>query len=135
MTLLTYCIFEAGWIFPRESGKASRLTHELLSKYPDVPSLGSPYGIEPNSTTDKDDRLYLPLEANQYKRFGSIFGDCIFESGRRAQAMTTSQLGVPVWGYLFEHYPLEQRSAHWGVYHGAEIPYGKNLIFSMIVCC
>ncbi len=57
-----------------------------------------------------------------------MMGDYRFESGRRAQAMTTSKLGVPVWRYLFEHYPLEQPGSHWGVHHGAEIPYGKDSI-------
>jgi carboxylesterase type B len=112
-----------GWIFPRESSKASNLTYQLLSKYPDDPSRGSPYGTGPDSATDPKDRLFHPLETNQYKRFSSIVGDTIFESGRRAQAVAASKLGVPVWGYIFEHYPLQPFGLHWGVHHGAEIPY------------
>jgi len=114
---------QAAWIFPRDSSEASSLTHKALSKYPDVPSLGSPYGIEPNSTTSSDDRLFSPMETNQYKRYSSMISDFIFEGGRRAQAIITSKLGVPVWGYLFEHYPLEPPMPHWGVHHAAEIPY------------
>jgi len=120
-TLVEY--IKAGWIFPRESSNASSMTRKVLSIYPDVPSLGSPYGIEPNSTTNSDDRLFSPLETNQYKRYSSMIGDYIFEGGRRAQSVIASKSGVPVWGYLFEHYPLEPPSPHWGVYHTAEIPY------------
>ena len=42
-------------------------------------------------------------------------------------------MGVPVWGYHFEHYPLEPLGLHWGIHHGAEIPYGNDSIFPL--CC
>ncbi|KAF8342987.1 Alpha/Beta hydrolase protein [Cantharellus anzutake] len=94
-----------GWIFPAESNKGARLTRKLLSKYPDDPSLG---------------------KTNQYKRFSSIIGDYLLDSGRRMQALATSKLGVPVWNYLFEHCPIEPPNPHWGVHHSAEIPYGES---------
>lgn len=117
------------WIFYKPAATLPSALDTLLRHYPDIPSLGSPYPSpsRPAGSWDDNSRLFKPLESNQYKRTSSIFGDLIFESGRRAQLDDIAHAGVPVWNYRFMQ-PNPDRPIT-GTPHSSEIPYGE------CVCC
>ena len=123
---LLLCVFFLleNWVIFK-SAAVSRTLDALLYYYPDIPSLGSPYPSpsRPTGSWDDDSRIFEPLESNQYKRAGSIFGDLIFESGRRAQLDDIVQAGVPVYNYRFMQPP--DSYADIGTYHSSEIAYGE----------
>ena len=102
-----------------------------------MPREGSPF-INPRSidslALDPDNRIFEPLSTNQFKRLAAMFGDMVFESGRRLQLdahnersgglFSTLGTKVPVWSYHFRQ-PMNDRGLYVGVYHSAEIPFGK----------
>ncbi|KAF8321226.1 hypothetical protein DL93DRAFT_2072999, partial [Clavulina sp. PMI_390] len=125
---------------------SDELIDTLLERYPDVPSEGAPYANPSVAPTDFEldpsDRIFEPLESNQFKRAASYKGDLLFESGRRLQL--EFQVGAidgakqnlaekmmaaldrrksPIWSYHYRQ-PTTTRGAPnwWGVYHSAEVP-------------
>jgi hypothetical protein len=113
----------------------------LLQRYPDIPSLGSPYPL-PHWTPEfwnNNNRIFDPLESNQFKRVSSMTGDLLFESGRRVQLDDIARAGVPVWNYRFMQPPKDCQTFE-GTYHSAENKYGECYItfvlqFSLFPCC
>ena len=124
--LFIICSPLENWIFDK-SKSLSETLDALLRHYPDIPSLGSPYPspARPPGSWDDNSRLFEPLESNQFKRASSIFGDHIFESGRRTQLDDAARAGVPVWNYRFMQSPGD-RPPYVGVYHSSEIQYGEE---------
>ena len=100
----------------------TKLIPELLKLYPDVPALGSPYNPV---NVSKDDRFYGPT--NQYKRLASIYGDGLFQSGRRLllDAYIAKYKEYPAYNYLFTANTPGAKPAL-GVYHSSEIPFGTS---------
>jgi hypothetical protein len=116
--------FLENWVIYKSAALSITLD-ALLHYYPDIPSLGSPYPSpsRPSGSWDDDSRIFEPLESNQYKRASSIFGDLVFESGRRAQLDDIAQAGVPVYSYRFIQAP--DADPNMGTFHSAELPYGE----------
>ncbi|KAF8313075.1 alpha/beta-hydrolase [Clavulina sp. PMI_390] len=97
----------------------------LAKLYPDNPALGSPFdplGVSPSY------RFYEPLATNQYKRNAAVFGDSLFQAGRRLllDAYIAMDKLYPVYNYYFVQNTPGAAAAR-GVYHSSEIPfvYGK----------
>lgn len=120
----------------------------LLTLYPDDPSLGSPlpqltphrtpviaphHGAIPMPPPMKAGRMFPPVESNQFERMSVIFGDWIFDSGRRAllQALVDREdIDGPeaqAWSYHFRH-QLSTAPSHYGVHHASEMDYGMFAI-------
>ncbi|KAJ8523188.1 hypothetical protein ONZ45_g322 [Pleurotus djamor] len=93
-------------------GVYDRVVDRILQLYPDIPSLGSPFGTG-NETFGL---------SSQFKRMSAIFGDIGFTAPARLQALAFSGAGIRTYGYLFteRHSPLP---AHAGVAHGIDIAY------------
>ncbi|KAJ2916214.1 hypothetical protein MD484_g4188, partial [Candolleomyces efflorescens] len=99
---------------PSGNGSAAALETviaRLLELYPEIPSLGSPYGTG-------DELFGLPAS---YKRHASILGDLAFDSARRLWAQVAAKAGVKGYGYLFAH-PQPQDPPR-GTFHSSEIPF------------
>ncbi|TFK25305.1 triacylglycerol lipase 3 [Coprinopsis marcescibilis] len=97
---------------PRDEAQLNSTISRLLELYPDVPTLGSPYGTG-------DELFDLP---SSYKRLSSIMGDLVFQAPRRQWMDAASKLNVKSYGYLFtQPQPLGDPSL--GVEHGVEFPY------------
>lgn len=94
---------------------------ELLKLYPDIPALGSPFAPV---NVSKNDRFYGPT--NQYKRLSALFGDGLFQAGRRLllQAYIARDKNYPVYNYLFTA-NTPGASPALGVYHSSEISFGE----------
>ncbi|KAJ6504351.1 extracellular triacylglycerol lipase precursor [Mycena vitilis] len=88
----------------------------LLRLYPDIPSLGSPFGTG-NETFGL---------SSQYKRAAAIQGDQWFQSQRRVWMERAAQAGLPTFAYLFTQ-PTAGRFPTLGVAHDDEIPYVYGL--------
>ena len=134
--------FLESWIhYPGQSNKDD-LVDKLFAMYPDDPRLGSPYHhsqqsdrsqcIDSLSHNSRDgcDRIFPPLSSNQYKRIGSILGDAVFDSSRRALSldMVQRQKDAPVWNYQFRQ-PAKWGGGPSGIFHSSEIPYGMMLLW------
>jgi len=117
--------FKASLYFSPNDTTVDPLFAELSELYPDDPALGSPYSpgvLGANST----DRFYGPV--SQYKRAASIFGDIVFQSGRRAllDAYIKRDPFYPAYSYLFTQ-PTTGAPANLGISHGSEIAYVYGL--------
>lgn len=85
---------------------------KILELYPDIPSLGSPYGT--------GEELF-GFESI-YKRASAIQGDLTFGWPLRQWMQLAAKRNVTSFGYLLSHRnPLDEPAL--GVPHGAEIPY------------
>ena len=95
---------------------------QLLALYPDIPAQGSPYNPV---NVSKDDRFYGPT--NQYKRLASLYGDGLFESGRRLllDAYTARDTEYPAYNYLFTA-NIPGLDPALGVPHGSELYFGRS---------
>lgn len=128
---ISFVVNIGGWAYNKPPPLFKSIS-KLLSHYPDIPALGSPYPSKtpkrPDDARDDTSRLFAPLSTNQFKRLASIFGDLVFESGRRAQLDVSTELGVPVWNYLFAQ-PVDA-DEHMGVFHSSEIRFGEVYFFS-----
>ncbi|KAH9966086.1 esterase 1 [Russula dissimulans] len=80
---------------------------ELISLYPDDPSLGSPFGTG-NQTFGT---------GKGYKRASAMYGDLLFQAPRR---FLSQMACVPSFAYLFTD---PQADPALGVYHSSELPY------------
>ncbi|KAF8342988.1 Alpha/Beta hydrolase protein [Cantharellus anzutake] len=117
------------WFYRHLRHHPSETIDTFLSLYPDNPKLGSPYPnhISGGSTPFDYFRFFPPYHSNQFKRVSSMLGDMLFDSGRRAQAISMSRRGVPVYSYQFRQ-PMPQPDGrvvepYHGVFHSAELPY------------
>jgi hypothetical protein len=131
-----------GWAIFKSDGMPNTID-KLLKLYPDVPREGSPF-INPSSNAslslDPDSRIFEPLSRNQFKRLAAMFGDMVFESGRRLLLdahnerfggfLSALRRKVPIWSYHF-HQPVGDRGLYTGVYHSLEIRFGKFKIFCL----
>ncbi|KAI0068784.1 esterase 1 [Artomyces pyxidatus] len=88
----------------------------IFALYPDIPSLGSPYGTGNNT-------FGLPAE---FKHAASIGADLSFHSQRRLWARILSQRGTKFYGYLFTD-PSED-NPEVGVTHGLELLYVYGVV-------
>ncbi|KAJ7512829.1 esterase 1 [Mycena galericulata] len=117
------------------SKQLASAAEKLLSLYPDVPALGSPF-----DTGNETFNL-----SSQYKRYAAMMGDLLFQSQRRHWIQTASDHGVKTFGYFFTQPgspPLAlppftgapavlsepETLEYLGVTHTAEIPYVFNFI-------
>ncbi|KAF4612371.1 hypothetical protein D9613_003952 [Agrocybe pediades] len=69
----------------------SNAINQILTLYPDIPALGSPFGTGNNT---------FGL-SSQYKRFAAIIGDLAMQSVRRTFTQKASAAGNKVFAYLF----------------------------------
>ncbi|RXW11248.1 hypothetical protein EST38_g14607 [Candolleomyces aberdarensis] len=83
---------------------------QVLTLYPEDPSVGSPYGTG-------DELFGFPAS---YKRLASIIGDLVFDAPRRMLSEVAAKAGVKTYGYLFTH-PQPDPSS--GVLHSSEIQF------------
>ncbi|KAJ2916212.1 hypothetical protein MD484_g4180, partial [Candolleomyces efflorescens] len=83
---------------------------QVLTLYPDDPSVGSPYGT--------GNELFG--EPPSYKRQSSVLGDLVFDAPRRMLSEVAANAGVKSYGYHFTH---PQRQPPLGVSHGSEIQF------------
>ena len=77
------------------STELSRVADRLLTLYPDVPALGSPFGTG-NETFGL---------SSQFKRASALFGDVAFQSQRRAWTQAAIKRNLKVFSYLFTDHP------------------------------
>ncbi|KAG5341552.1 Lipase 2 [Termitomyces sp. T112] len=83
----------------------------LLSLYPDDPTLGSPFGTG-----------NVTFFGEQFKRAAAVYGDIHFQWPRRNFLSAVVAKGVDAWSYIFDQFT--STNAQWqGVYHTGEIPY------------
>ncbi|KAI0251263.1 esterase 1 [Lactifluus subvellereus] len=82
---------------------------DLISRYPNEPSAGSPFGTG-NETFGT---------GPGYKRGAAILGDIIFQAQRRFWSQTTS---APSYAYIFTDRQSDTNSSL-GVFHSSELPY------------
>ncbi|KAJ6514750.1 extracellular triacylglycerol lipase precursor [Mycena vulgaris] len=71
--------------------KLRTAVEKLLSLYPDIPALGSPF-----NTGNETFGL-----SSEYKRYSAIMGDLMFQAQRRAWMHAAAKFGVKTFGYLF----------------------------------
>ncbi|KAJ8516769.1 hypothetical protein ONZ45_g5958 [Pleurotus djamor] len=90
----------------------SSVVDTLLDLYPDIPSLGSPYGTG-NET--------FGLSA-QYKRMAALYGDLLIVAPVRYHNRFLAKAGIPTYTYRFTQ-KQESTIPHWGVAHSANIPF------------
>ncbi|KAF8596270.1 Carboxylesterase [Ceratobasidium sp. AG-I] len=83
----------------------------LLVAYPNIPSLGSPYGT--------GNELFG--RAKQYKRAASLVGDLLFTAPRRQFLSKSVLRGQPAWSYLFKQ--PSGGPPEYGISHASEIAY------------
>ncbi|KAJ2920605.1 hypothetical protein H1R20_g16490, partial [Candolleomyces eurysporus] len=88
----------------------SAMLDQVLTLYPEDPSVGSPYGTG-------NELFGLPAS---YKRLSSIMGDLVFDAPRRMLSEAAAEARVKSYGYLFTH-PQPDPSS--GVLHGSEIQF------------
>ncbi|KAF8313074.1 alpha/beta-hydrolase [Clavulina sp. PMI_390] len=93
----------------------------LVKLYPDNPALGSPFAP---LTVSPSYRFYEPLATNQYKRNAAVFGDSLFQAGRRLllDAYLAIDKRYPAYNYHFVQNTPGATPAL-GVYHSSEISY------------
>ncbi|KAF9495572.1 lipase [Pleurotus eryngii] len=84
----------------------------LMSLYPDIPALGSPY-----NTGNETFGL-----SSQFKRMAALLGDLMFVAPGRLHLKALALANVPVYSYLFTEKP-GSAPPHWGVAHSANIAY------------
>ncbi|KAJ1301999.1 hypothetical protein OPQ81_000834 [Rhizoctonia solani] len=84
----------------------------LLKLYPTSLAAGSPYGTG-NETFGK---------GAQYKRFGSLFGDLLFQAPRRDHLNSATKFGVRSWSYILKESSLDY-APEYGIAHGGDIPF------------
>ncbi|KAJ7586969.1 esterase 1 [Mycena floridula] len=91
-----------------------KAAQHLLKLYPNNPILGSPYATG-NET--------FGLSA-EYKRMSSIFGDLIFQAGRRVWSRAALKQEMPIYVYHFtDPIPTSFFAPSSGVAHGNELYY------------
>ncbi|KZT41184.1 esterase 1 [Sistotremastrum suecicum HHB10207 ss-3] len=95
--------------FPPSQGQST--VNRILQLYPDIPSLGSPFGTG-------NDTFGL---SSQYKRAAALNGDLNFQALRRAWIQAGASHGIRAYGYLFTD--PQPNSGALGVSHTKEIPY------------
>ncbi|KAL5489735.1 hypothetical protein ACEPAI_4567 [Sanghuangporus weigelae] len=88
------------------------IADEILSLYPNDPTLGSPFG------TGNETFGLNPA----FKQAAAAFGDLAFNSLRRELVQAASDHGVKAFGYVFAD-RLQTNPPFLGVPHGCEIPY------------
>lgn len=147
--IYAYSTSAGSWGYNKGEGdEFSEAIDQLLSHYLDIPQEGSPFVNPSGSSTvntsspfDHDSRLFDPLQSNQFKRIAAMFGDLIFESGRRLQLDAHNEqkrakrsrffsrldMKVPIWSYHFRQ-PVQNAPIHFGVYHSTEIQFGKCFV-------
>ncbi|KAL7271295.1 hypothetical protein RUND412_005962 [Rhizina undulata] len=87
---------------------------EILARYPNDPTVGSPYG----TGTETFSKF-----GAQYKRYSSIAGDLTMAAPRRLLAERYAQhTNSGVWSYRFDT-PLLNSTSRIGIVHFSEVPY------------
>ncbi|KAJ7590024.1 esterase 1 [Mycena floridula] len=91
-----------------------KAAQDLLKLYPDIPALGSPFD------TGNETFGLSP----EYKRISSMFGDLIFQAGRRLWSQTALKQGLPIYVYHFtDPTPTTFIPSSSGVAHGNDLFY------------
>ncbi|KAL4869391.1 hypothetical protein BDV12DRAFT_84412 [Aspergillus spectabilis] len=86
---------------------------ELITYYPDDPTIGSPYGWG---------NVTWPERGLMYKRYSSMAGDITMDAPRRLLAKTMAKYKKPVYSYRWD-VPALNTTSNIGVNHFAEIPF------------
>ncbi|ORY24002.1 Alpha/Beta hydrolase protein [Naematelia encephala] len=95
------------------NGVTNQTLAEVLALYPDVPSLGSPFGTG-NETFGL---------SSEFKRLAAILGDAAFQSNRRWFLQQANAHGLSqTWSYLFTR-KTPGTADYLGAYHSIEVPY------------
>ncbi|KAL2838405.1 Alpha/Beta hydrolase protein [Aspergillus pseudodeflectus] len=86
---------------------------ELITYYPDDPTVGCPYGWG---------NVTWPARGLMYKRYSSMAGDITMDAPRRLLAQTMAQYKKDVYSYRWD-VPALNETSNIGVSHFAEIPF------------